>query len=180
MNMSQLLLAAITSSLVAVSAAAHHSAAAFFDLDATVSVEGVVTAARLANPHSYYRVTTDGGVDWAWESAAAWTALAKQGWSADTLPIGTRVRMTGTPALTGRPIARFSTITAIDEASAEVMVLLDVDVFGRGRPAWFLRVRELGSPCDNGVTDCVILQQDAVALLQEEFGNIGVWSGLEE
>ena len=180
MKLSQLALTAITSLLVVASAVAHHSASAFFDLDATVSVEGVVTAARLANPHSYYRVTTDDGIDWAWESAAAWTALAKQGWSADTLPIGTRVRMTGTPALTGRPIARFSTIAAIDEAAAEIMILLDVDVFGRGRPTWFARVRDLGSPCNNGVTDCMRLRQDAVGVLQEEFGNIGVWSGLDQ
>ena len=180
MNLHRLLLAGFTTLLVVGSAVAHHSASAFFDLDATVSVEGAVTAAKLANPHSYYRVTTDDGIDWAWESAAAWTALAKQGWSVDTLPVGTRVRMTGTPALTGRPIARFSTIAAIDEASDEVIILLDVDVFGRGRPAWFARVRELGSPCDNGVTDCMRLHQGAVDVLQEEFGNIGVWSGLDE
>jgi hypothetical protein len=180
MNARELLIGVVITLLAAGSGFAHHSASAFFDLDATVSVEGRVTGARLANPHSYYRVTTDDGVDWAWESAAAWTALAKQGWSDDTLPMGTRVRMTGTPARTGKPIARFSTITAFDETSDEVMILLDADVFGRGRPAWFVRVRELGVPCDNGVNDCTRLRQEAVSVLQEEFGNIGVWSGLDE
>ena len=31
---------------------AHHAAPAFFDLRATVSVEGTVTAHKLSNPHS--------------------------------------------------------------------------------------------------------------------------------
>jgi hypothetical protein len=106
-----------------------------------------VTGSRLANPHSYYRVTTDEGVDLAWESAGAWTTLARAGWSAETVPFGT-------PAITGRPIARFSAVAAFDE-SGEVMILVDVDVFGRGRPDWFLRAQELGRGCDNGVADCV-------------------------
>ncbi len=160
--------------------AAHHSAPAFFDLDRTVSVEGAVTAARLINPHSYYRVTTDDGVDWAWESAGTWTALAKAGWSADTLPIGTRVRMSGTPALTGRPIARFTTIAAAVEATGETMLLVGLDVFGRGRPDWFARVRELGRPCDNGVADCTVLDAAGVETLEREFGGLGIWSELAE
>jgi hypothetical protein len=176
------LLAGASACLLAFGAAsAHHSASAFFDLDATVSLEGVVTGARLINPHSYYRVTTDDGVDWAWESAGTWTALAKAGWSGDTLPAGTRVRMSGTPARTGRPIARFSTIAATGPTLGDdMMILVGLDVFGVGRPAWFERVRELGSACDNGVNDCSRLDPNAIETLQDEFGNIGIWSGLDD
>ena len=181
MNVKQLLTGVVASLLAVGAVFAHHSASAFFDLDATVSVEGVVTGARLINPHSYYRVTTDDGVDWAWESAGTWTALAKAGWSAETLPMGTRVRMTGTPARTGRPIARFSSIAATGPTLGDdMMLLVGLDVFGRGRPAWFERVRELGSPCDNGVNDCIRINPGAQETLLEEFGNIGVWSGLDE
>jgi len=175
MSLNPLLAGTAVILLVAGSARSHHSAAAFFDLDATVSVEGEVTGARLANPHSYYRITTDDGVDWAWESAGTWTTLAKAGWSGETLPFGTRVRMSGTPALTGRPIARFSTIAAFD-ASGEVMILVDVDVFGRGRPDWFIRAQELGRGCENGVGDCVRIDRAGLDMLEAEFGNIGVWS----
>ena len=181
MTVKQLFAGVAASLLVALTAMAHHSASAFFDLDATVSVEGVVTGARLINPHSYYRVTTDEGVDWAWESAATWTALAKQGWSAETLPIGTRVRMSGTPGLTGRPIARFSTIAAFGETTGgDVMILVGLDVFGAGRPEWFQRVRQLGTPCDNGVTECTVVTTDDLATLEGEFGNLGVWSDLDD
>ena len=181
MNVKQLVTGAVATLLAFGTAFAHHSASAFFDLDATVSVEGVVTGARLINPHSYYRVTTDDEVDWAWESAGTWTALAKAGWSAQTLPMGTRVRMSGTPARTGRPIARFSTIAATGPTLGDdMMILVGLDVFGAGRPAWFERVRELGRPCDNGVDDCMRINRSALETLEDEFPNIGVWSGIDE
>lgn len=181
MRIRHLVAGVFASALAFAPAGAHHSAPAFFDLDRTVSVEGVVTAARLINPHSYYRITTDDGVDWAWESAGTWTALAKQGWSAETLPIGTRVRLSGSPALTGKPIARFSTIAVFGlQPDAAVMILVGLDVFGAGRPEWFDRVRELGMPCDNGVTDCTTVDRQALESLQSEFGNIGVWSALDD
>ena len=156
---------------------AHHSAAAFFDLDATISVEGTITAARLLNPHSYYRVTTDDGVDWAWESAGTWTALAKAGWSEEALPVGTRVLISGTPAHGDKPIARFTSIAVYGPAEdSDMLVLVGLDVFDRGRPDWFERVRQLGVPCENGVADCTRISAEARTMLQDEFGSIGVWS----
>jgi hypothetical protein len=177
--MKQLLTGVVLSLLFAGAALAHHSAAAFFDLNTTISLEGVVTAAKLANPHSYYRVTTDDGVDWAWESAGTWTALAKQGWSAETLPMGTRVRLSGTPSITDRPIARYSTIAAFGEPADPVMILVELDVFGRGRPDWFARLRELGTECDNGVIDCTMVSRAAIETMESEFGGIGVWSDID-
>lgn len=179
--MKQLITGAIASLFAFGPVFAHHSAPAFFDLATTISVEGVVTGARLINPHSYYRVTDDDGVDWAWESAGTWTALAKQGWNDETLPLDTRVLISGTPSLTGQPIARFATIAATGPTLGEdTMILVGLDVFGQGRPAWFERVRELGSQCDNGVTECTLLNPSAIERLQDEFGNIGVWSGFDD
>ena len=154
-------------------ALAHHAAPAFFDVRATVSVEGTVTAHRLSNPHSYFRLTTDDGVDWAFESGPSWTALAKLGWNESTVPNGARVRMTGNPALNGRTIARYQTIMVHGaDGGASVMI------FGGGRAPWVPRARELGSDCDNGITACVMLKASAVETLQAEFGDNGVWSAL--
>lgn len=156
-------------------ALAHHAAPAFFDVRDTVSVEGTVTAHRLSNPHSYFRVTTDDGVDWAFESGPSWTALAKLGWNESTVPNGARVRMTGNPALNGRPIARYQTIMVHGaDDSAPVMI------FGGGRALWVERARELGSNCENGIEACVILEASAVATLRAEFGDNGVWSAVRQ
>ncbi len=152
-------------------AQAHHAAPAFFDVQATVSVEGTVTAHRLSNPHSYFRVTTDDGVDWAFESGPSWTALAKAGWDESTVPEGARVRMTGNPALNGRPIARYQTIMVhAGEGGEPVMI------FGGGRAPWVARATELGGACNNGVEACVSLDTTAIETLQAEFGDNGVWS----
>ena len=89
--------------------------------------------------------------------------------------------MRGTPSLTGRPIARFSTIAAFGETTGgDVMILVGLDVFGTGRPEWFQRVRQLGTPCDNGVTECTVVTTDDLATLEGEFGNLGVWSDLDD
>ena len=153
----------------------HHAAPAFFDVQGTVSVEGTVTAHKLSNPHSYFRVTTDGGVDWAFESGPSWTALAKLGWNEATVPNGARVRMTGNPALSGRPIARYRTIMVHGAGSAA-----PVSIFGGGRAEWVPRARELGRDCGNGIEACVMLDAAAVEILQAEFGDNGVWSALPE
>ena len=154
-------------------ALAHHAAPAFFNVRATVSVEGNVTAHRLSNPHSYFRLTTDDGVDWAFESGPSWTALAKLGWNESTVPDGARVRMTGNPALNGRPIARYQTIMVQGaDDGAPVMI------FGGARSPWIARAQELGGGCGNGIEACVSLEPSAVATLQAEFGDNGVWSAL--
>ena len=154
-------------------ALAHHAAPAFFDVRDTVSVEGTVTAHRLSNPHSYFRVTSDDGVDWAFESGPSWTALAKLGWNESTVPNGVRVRMTGNPALNGRPIARYQTIMVhgADDAAPAM-------IFGGGRAPWVERASELGRDCENGIEACVMLEAFALDTLQAEFGDNGVWSAL--
>lgn len=156
-------------------ALAHHAAPAFFDVRATVSVEGAVTAHRLSNPHSYFRVTTDAGVDWAFESGPSWTALAKLGWNEATVPNGARVRITGNPALNGRPIARYRTIMVHGAASSGAVM-----IFGGDRAPWVPRARELGSDCGNGIEACVMLDSSALETLKAEFGNNGVWSSLPQ
>ena len=97
------------------------------------------------------------------------TTVERFQWNEDR----TRVRMTGNPALNGRPIARYQTIMVHGaDSGASVMI------FGGGRAPWVPRARELGSDCDNGIEACVLLEGSAVAVLQAEFGDNGVWSAL--
>lgn len=168
-----LLSAGLAALLYGTAGTAHHTASAFYDLGKKISVEGRVTGMKLANPHSYYRVTTDSGEDWAMEAGGSWTQLQKLGYSSETIPEGARVRVSGSPARDGKPIARYDTIAVYREDGG-------IDLYGGGRAAWAARARELGTPCTNGVADCLTLDAKAIETLQEEFGNVGVWSPLDE
>jgi hypothetical protein len=150
---------------------AHHSAPAFFDVRGFTSVSGVISGSRLENPHSYYRVTAEDGTHWAWESGPSWTALAKLGWTRETLPEGTRVRMSGIPALADKPIARFDTIVVFSEdGGAEIYGLPP-----RNTP-WAAWVIDEGTPCASGIEDCRRISDTQLMQLQQQFGNIGIWS----
>lgn len=145
---------------------AHHTSVAFFDGDKTVSVVGTVTGSKLANPHSYFRVTTETGEDWVFESAASYTSMQKEGWDKETIPIGARVRASGAPSRDGKPIARYESILVLGEAGE------DAQLYIGGRGAWAARAREVGRPCENGISSCVALDSQAIDTLQEEFGDI--------
>jgi len=77
---------------------AHHSFASEFDANRPIEVEGVVKEMRFSNPHSwiYLTVTTTSGEvqEWAIEGAAP-NALLRRGFSRDSLPAGTEVRIRG-------------------------------------------------------------------------------------
>ena len=75
---------------------AHHSFASEFDANRPIEVEGVVKEMRFSNPHSwiYLNVTTSSGEvqEWAIEGAAP-NALLRRGFSRESLPAGTEVRI---------------------------------------------------------------------------------------
>lgn len=78
--------------------AAHHSAAAAYDESKKVEAQGTVTRVLLKNPHSwvFLESTDDKGqkVEWQIEMAAA----ASIGWTPATLPVGTVVKVVGSPS----------------------------------------------------------------------------------
>jgi hypothetical protein len=82
----------------------HHSFAAFFDLDQTVSVQGVVKEFWFENPHTriYLEVAmADGGVEeWMLEGGSR-NVLTRRGWSADTVTVGMTVQADGNPSRDG-------------------------------------------------------------------------------
>ena len=81
---------------------AHHSFTAFWYMDRMESIEGTVVQLRIVNPHAMLTVeVTDANGQkaiWSITSRATATALVNGGWTPDTLPAGTRVRVEGAPS----------------------------------------------------------------------------------
>ena len=77
---------------------AHHSAAAAYDDTKRVEAQGTVTRVLLRNPHSWVFLESAGDngqkIEWQIEMGAV-TSL---GWTADTLPVGTVVKVAGIPS----------------------------------------------------------------------------------
>jgi uncharacterized protein DUF6152 len=89
-------------------AMAHHSFAAEYDSNKQVTVKGVVQKVAWVNPHAYVfidvkdengKVTT-----WAFESLSP-NALARQGWTRNSLKAGEAVTVDGYLAKDGKPLA---------------------------------------------------------------------------
>jgi hypothetical protein len=153
------------------SADAHHTAASFYDLRKTITVDGTITAVKLANPHSYFRLMTDDGADWAFESSGSFTSMRKEGWSTETIPVGSRVRVSGAPSRDGKLLSRYNAILVYGGQAGG-----DALLYAGGRAEWVKRARELGHDCPNRVMGCVALSQDAVNTLRQEFHDVGLWS----
>jgi DNA/RNA endonuclease YhcR with UshA esterase domain len=84
--------------LSGVTLAAHHSFAAEYDGNKPVTVKGVVTKVEWTNPHArfYVDVADASGrvTNWNFELGAR-TALARNGWTGQTLKVGDTVTVTG-------------------------------------------------------------------------------------
>jgi hypothetical protein len=90
--------AACICALTAWPARAHHSFAAAFDADKPVTVQGVITQAKLANPHSwiYLDVKDANGsvVNWGFEAQTP-TALIRSGVKPEVFKVGSMVTIRG-------------------------------------------------------------------------------------
>jgi Family of unknown function (DUF6152) len=87
---------------------AHHSFAAEYDNNKQVTVKGVVQKVAWVNPHAYVYidVTDENGkvTTWAFESLSP-NALARQGWTRNSLKVGEPVTVNGYLAKDGKPLA---------------------------------------------------------------------------
>ena len=86
----------------ALPASAHHSFTAFWFMDRMNTIEGTVVELKIVNPHPTLTVeVTDAKgqkATWTITARATATALVKGGWTPDTLPAGTRVKVEGAPS----------------------------------------------------------------------------------
>src|SRR5215831_10150084 len=94
--------------LTASSAFAHHSFAAEYDSNKQVTVKGTVQKVSWVNPHAYVfiDVKDESGkvTSWAFESLSP-NALARQGWTRNSLKVGEAVTVEGYMAKDGKPLA---------------------------------------------------------------------------
>ncbi|MFT7461151.1 MAG: hypothetical protein ACI909_003847 [Planctomycetota bacterium] len=82
----------------------HHGPASHYDLDKSITVEGVVSEFRLINPHAriYFNVTTENGEVKQWLAEGNASAILKRrGWKRDTLKPGDSIKISGNPAKDG-------------------------------------------------------------------------------
>ena len=90
---------------------AHHSDR-MYDLDTTITLEGVVKEFQYTNPHSWLLVDVeneDGTVTtWGFEGASA-SNMLRAGVRPGDLAAGTRVTVSGHPMRDGRPAAEWIT-----------------------------------------------------------------------
>ena len=95
-------------SLFASSASAHHSFAAEYDNNKQVTITGTVQKVAWVNPHAYVYIDVkeeNGKITtWAFESLSP-NALARQGWSRNSLKAGETVTVNGYLAKDGKPLA---------------------------------------------------------------------------
>lgn len=83
---------------------AHHSFSAEFDGSKQVTLEGTVVMMEWVNPHSWLHLDAkmpDGTIErWKVEGGSP-NVLQRLGWTRDSLPAGTKIKVTGSPAKDG-------------------------------------------------------------------------------
>jgi hypothetical protein len=109
---------------------AHHSFAATFDASKPLKLTGTVTGIEWANPHVYFYVDVvdeqSGAVaNWAIELLSP-NALVRTGWSRNSMTIGDKVVVEGSPARDGSRLGSARSVT-LSATGRRVF-----DVSGRG------------------------------------------------
>ncbi|HVH25429.1 MAG TPA: DUF6152 family protein [Vicinamibacterales bacterium] len=87
---------------------AHHSFSSEYDASKPVTLEGLVTKVEWQNPHVYFYINVKDAsgkvTNWALEMGAP-SGLQRQGWTRNTLQVGDQVKVEGSLARNGTPLA---------------------------------------------------------------------------
>ena len=94
-------------------ASAHHSFAQEFDAKRPIDLQGSVVKFEWVNPHSWIHIKTADGKVWRVEGGAP-SALLRRGWNRNSLPAGTKVKVTGFASRDGDTRASASEISFPD------------------------------------------------------------------
>jgi hypothetical protein len=115
--MSKLVILLVVSLLVTLPAASHHSAAVFFHLDREISIDGVVTAFQLGNPHAriYLTVKDENGIDQPWMAeGGSRTVMLRKGWTGEEVKPGDPVTIIGHPSRDGSNVIHWEWLLTPD------------------------------------------------------------------
>ena len=96
-------LAFVVLSSMPVWAAAHHSVAEF-DLEHPITLNATVKEVWFSNPHIryYVAVTNQDGAEEIWDvHGSSVTSLARRGWTKDTIKVGDKIQLNGSPSRKG-------------------------------------------------------------------------------
>ncbi len=108
---------------LATTAQAHHSFATEFDSKKPVTVEGVITKARIMNPHSWLYLDVkgpDGTVtNWGFEFGTP-LSLERKGFSKDDVKAGSQVKVDGFRAKNGGPFGYSTVVTLADGRKVQI------------------------------------------------------------
>lgn len=105
--------------LFTVPVSTHHSFAARYDMNKTIVLTGTATLLKMVNPHPSMEMEVTGPdgtkAKWLITSMTSATALRKAGWTDETVPIGTTIKLEAHPALlAGSKTVCAGTITMAD------------------------------------------------------------------
>jgi hypothetical protein len=102
------LIVAVGLLVAAVPLMAHHSFSSEYDASKPVTLEGLVTKVEWQNPHVYFYINVKDAsgkvTNWALEMGAP-SGLQRQGWTRNTLQVGDQVKVEGSLARNGTPLA---------------------------------------------------------------------------
>ena len=102
---------------ISISVSAHHSFAVHFLPEGEVTVTGVVTSYRFANPHGVVELTAVNadGQEIAWRAETnSPSLLRRRGWTRESIKVGEEVTLTGWPARADDHYLRIRTVTFSD------------------------------------------------------------------